>query len=87
MHWEKSVPSNLFRIAGIPVNRSSDKRGLSVFGIDSGIDLIVKTHKISKLSLLVGTAHLLHQIVCSYEHGAENILSLSNIQQMPVVQQ
>jgi len=40
MHWEKSVPSNLFRIAGIPVNRSSDKRGLSVFGIDSGIDLI-----------------------------------------------
>jgi len=25
MHWEKSVPSNLFRIAGILVDRSSDK--------------------------------------------------------------
>jgi len=45
MRWEKSVPSNLFRIVGIPVNRSSDKRGLTAFGIDSGIDLIVKTHK------------------------------------------
>jgi len=45
MRWEKSVLSNLFRIAGIPVNRSSDKRGLTEFGIDSGIDLIVKTHK------------------------------------------
>jgi len=26
MHWEKSVPSNLFQIAGIPVERSSDKQ-------------------------------------------------------------
>jgi len=26
MRWEKSVPSNMFRIAGIPVNRSSDKQ-------------------------------------------------------------
>jgi len=26
MHWEKSVPSNLFRIAGILVDRSLDKQ-------------------------------------------------------------
>jgi len=26
MRWEKSVLSNLFRIAGIPVDRSSDKQ-------------------------------------------------------------
>ena len=61
MHWEKSVLSNLFWIAGIPVDRSSDKRGLTVFTIDNGSYLIVKTYKkkISKL-LLSGTAHLLH---------------------------
>jgi len=63
MRLEKSVPNNLFRIAGIPVDRSSDKQVLTVFGIDTGIDLIVKTHKkkISKLSLRLGTAHLLHR--------------------------
>jgi len=26
MHWDKAVLSNLFRIAGILVDRSSDKR-------------------------------------------------------------
>jgi len=26
MRWEKSVPSNLFRIAGIPVDRSCSKQ-------------------------------------------------------------
>jgi len=26
MRWEKSAPSNLFRIAGILVDRSSDKQ-------------------------------------------------------------
>jgi len=26
MRWEKSVPSNMFPIAGIPVDRSSDKK-------------------------------------------------------------
>jgi len=26
MHWEKSVPSNLFWTTGIPVDRSSDKQ-------------------------------------------------------------
>jgi len=26
MHWEKSVPSNLFQITRIPVDRSSDKQ-------------------------------------------------------------
>jgi len=26
MRWKKSVPSNLFGIAGIPVDRSSDKQ-------------------------------------------------------------
>jgi len=26
MRWEKSVPSDLFRIAGIPVDQSSDKQ-------------------------------------------------------------
>jgi len=26
MRWEKSVPSNLFRIAGILVDRNSDKQ-------------------------------------------------------------
>jgi len=62
--------------------------GLTVFG--SGIDLIVKTHKkkISKISLLSGTAHLLYcngflflRIWCC------KILSLSNILQMPIAQQ
>jgi len=38
--------------------------------------------KISKSSLLSGTVHLLHHNrFCSYEYGAEKILSLSNIQQ------
>ena len=65
MCWKKSVPSNLFRIAGIP---EFGQTGLTVFGIDSGIDLIVKTHKkkISKLSLLSGTAHLLHHNRCLF---------------------
>jgi len=59
LHWEKSIPSNLFWIAEIPpINRSSDKQGLTVFGIDSGIDLIV--------SLLLGTAHLLHHNCCFF---------------------
>jgi len=68
MHWEKSVPRNLFRIAGIPVDRSSGKQVLTVFGIDSGIDLIVKTlkKKISNLLLLSGTAHLLHHNRCLF---------------------
>jgi len=44
MHWEKSVPCNLFQVAGITVHQCSDKRGLTIFGTDSGIDLIVKTH-------------------------------------------
>jgi len=26
MHWEKSVPSNLFWVAAIPVDRSSDEQ-------------------------------------------------------------
>jgi len=54
MHWEKSVPRNLFRIAGIPVDRSSDKQVLTVFGIDSGIDLIVKTQKNFQLIIAFG---------------------------------
>jgi len=55
MHWEKSVPRNLFRIAGIPVDRSSDKQVLTVFGIDSGIDLIVKTQK--NFQLIIAFRH------------------------------
>jgi len=57
MCWGKYVLSNLFRIAGIPVDRSS---------FVSGIDLIVKTHKkkICKLSLFSGTAYLLHHNPC-----------------------
>jgi len=38
MRWEKSVPSNLFQIVWIPVIGVTDKH-LTVFGIDSGIDL------------------------------------------------
>jgi len=64
--WEKSVPSNLFRIAGIPVNRSLDKRGQTIFGTDNGIVLIVKRCKNSKLSLLSGTAHLLRHNRCLF---------------------
>jgi len=52
---------------------------------------LLKHTKISKLSLLLVTAHLLHHnqcfIVCSFEHGAEKILRLSNIQQMSAIQQ
>jgi len=60
--------------------------GLTVFGIDGGIDLIVK--KISKLSFL--SAQRIYYItiaVCSYEYSTEKILSLSNILQMSIVQQ
>jgi len=83
MRWEKSAPSNLFPIAGIPVDRSSDKQVLTVLGIDNGIDLIVKTQEnISKLSLVLGRAELLYHSCCfSCECGAEMMLSLSNILQ------
>jgi len=51
-------------------------------GIDSGIDLIVKTHKKIFLSYNCFQAQLIYYItVSSYEHGAEKILTLSNIQQ------
>jgi len=67
MRWEKSVPSNLFQIVWIPVIGVTDKH-LTVFGIDSGIDLFVKTRKkkISKLPLLSGSVHLLHHSRCLF---------------------
>jgi len=58
--------------------------GLTVFGIDSGIDLIVKTHKKNFPSYHCFRAQRIYYItiaVCSYEYGAEKILSLSKIQQ------
>ena len=61
--------------AGIPVNRSSDKWGLTVFGIDSGTDLIVKTHQKIFPSYHCFQAQRIYYItiaVSSYEHGAEN---------------
>jgi len=76
--------------AGIPVNHSSDKWGLTVFGKDSGIDLIVKAHQKMFPSYHCFWAQRIYCIkiaVSSYEHGTEKILSLSNIQQMSVVQQ
>jgi len=56
MRWEKSVPSNLFPKAGIPVTPSSDKRGLTVCGIDNWYWSHCQntSEKISKLSLLFG---------------------------------
>jgi len=87
MRWEKSVRSNLFRIAGIPVDRSSET-GLIVFV--SGIDLIDKTHKKKFPSYHRFRAQRIYYTtvaVCSYECGAEKILSLSNILQMSFVQQ
>jgi len=58
--------------------------GLTVFEIDSGVDLIVKTHKKNFPSYHCFRAQRIHYItiaVCSYEYGAEKILSLSIIQQ------
>ena len=89
MRWEKSVPSNLFRIAGVPVMEFG-QTGLTVFGIDGGIDLIVKTHEKIFSSYNCFWAQRIYYItiaVSSYKHAAEKILSLSNIQQMSVVQQ
>jgi len=37
--------------------------------------------------MLPVAVHLLHHTVCSYEHGAEKIVSSSNIQQMSATQQ
>jgi len=54
------------------------------------IDLIVKTHKERFLSYHCFRSQHIYYIaiaVCSYEHGAEKILSLSNIQQMETIQQ
>ena len=61
-----------------------------MFGIDSGIDLIVETRQKIFPSYHCFRAQRIYDIttaVSSYEHGAEKILSLSNIQQMSVVQQ
>jgi len=63
--------------------------GLTVFGTDSGIDLVVKTHKRFP-SYRCFRAQLIYYItiaVCYYECTAEKILSLSNIQQMSAIQQ
>jgi len=45
-----------------------EQTGLTIFGIDSGIDLIVKTNKkkISKLTLFLGTTYLLHHNPCVF---------------------
>jgi len=63
---------------------------MSVLGIDSGIDLIVKTHQKIFPSYHCFRAQCIYYItiaVSFYEHGAEKILNLSNIQQMSVVRQ
>ena len=63
---------------------------LTVFGIDSGIDLIVKSIRKKFPSCHCFRAQRIYYItvaLSSYEYGAEKIPSLSNTQQMPVVQQ
>jgi len=70
-----------FRLIGVRTN-------LIVFV--SGIDLIVKTHKKKFPSYHWFRAQRIYYItiaVCSYERGAEKILSLSNILQMSIIQQ
>jgi len=58
--------------------------------IDSGIDLIVKTQKEifpNYHCLWSQRTYYIKIAVCSYEHGAEKILSLPNTQQMsPILQ-
>jgi len=87
MRWEKSIPSNLFRIAGFWLIGVRTNRSDCVWG---GIDLIVKTHKKKFPSYHWFQAQRIYYItivVCSYECGAEKILSLLNILQMSIVQQ
>jgi len=63
---------------------------VQLFRIDSGIDLIVKTHTEIFPHYNCFWSHHIYCIkidVCSNEHGAEKILSLSNIQQMSAIQQ
>ena len=62
--------------------------GLTVFV--NGIDLIVKTHKKKFPSYHWFRAQHIYYItiaVCSYERGAEKILSLSNILKISIIQQ
>jgi len=89
MRWEKSVPSNLFQIVGIPVIGVTDKH-LTVFGIDSGIDLLSKHVRKKFPSYHCFQAQCIYYItvaVCSYEYGTEKMLSLSNIQLISILQQ
>ena len=64
---------------GIPANRSleSGKQGLTISGIDSGIDFIVKTHKKIFPSDCFRAQRLYYIIitVLSYEHGATKVHS------------
>jgi len=55
MRWDNSVPSNLFWIAGIRVDRSSDKQVLTVFGTDSGIDCRNTLEK--KFQVIIALSH------------------------------
>jgi len=85
----KPVLNNLFQLVGVSTNRSLDKQCLTIFGINSGIDFIVKTHQ-KRFPRYCFQALCLYYItiaVFSYERGATKILSLLNIQQMSVVQQ
>jgi len=89
MQWEKSVPSNSLRIAGIPVDWSSDKQVWLYLEQIVVLILLSNTRKRFP-SYRCFRAQLIYYItivVCSYQYGAEKILSLSNILQMSVIQQ
>jgi len=68
MRWEESVPSNLFRIAGIPVDRSSDKQVKHVWLYLQVVLISLSKHIRTnfQLSLVSGTAHLLHHNRCLF---------------------